>query len=123
MRKVLADMHVAARSSRWTKHVIFALLTLLFVGYFPSQILASDPKLAGLQRQLHSLEGEITQLERDNANKSGQVEALRTSVLAIEKRARNDLGMVYPGETVIKLLRTPPAGTAGAQAAPGEIPR
>lgn len=106
MRKVLADMHVAARSSRWAYRVLLALFVLLLVGYFPAKILAPDSRLAPLQRQLHGLQAETLQLERDNSSKSVQVEALRTSIPAIEKRARNDLGMVYPQEMVIKLVKS-----------------
>jgi cell division protein FtsB len=38
---------------------------------------------------------------------AAEVEALRTDPSAIEAHARDELGMVYPGEIVLRLEKSP----------------
>ena len=62
-----------------------------------------DPRTTRLERQLDELGTEARALRGVNADLAREIEALRTSVGAIEDRARADLGMVYPDEIVLRV--------------------
>ncbi|MEZ4368395.1 MAG: septum formation initiator family protein [Kofleriaceae bacterium] len=61
----------------------------------------------GLRAQLEASRAELRELSTRNARLASEVEALRTDVTAIEAHARDELGMVYPGELVLRIERTP----------------
>lgn len=50
------------------------------------------------RRRAESLLRDIEDLRQDNARIAGQIQALRTNASAIEKIAREELGLVRPGE-------------------------
>jgi cell division protein FtsB len=60
------------------------------------------------EKQIEQLHGEIEKLNHDNQSLAEQVNALKTDPKAIEKIAREDMGLVRPGETIFKL---PPEAT------------
>jgi cell division protein FtsB len=53
------------------------------------------------------LRQEIHQLNEENQNLSGEVRALKTDPAAVEKVAREDMGLARPGELVFRLPETP----------------
>ena len=108
MRKVLVDMHVAPATRRWGTRLLLALAVAVVIGYVPAQILARDPRVPGLRRQVTGLEQEIEVVEQQNGRLIREIEALRADVHTIESRARAELGMVYPNELVLRIA--PPAG-------------
>jgi cell division protein FtsB len=112
VRKVLVDMHVAPATRRWGGRLLLALAVAVAIGYVPAQILARDPRVPGLRRQVDGLEREISTVERQNQRLIREIEALRSDVHTIESRARAELGMVYPNELVLRIARP-----AGGQAA------
>jgi len=56
--------------------------------------------------QVDSLRHEVEALQQENAQLSGEITALRQSPLAIERLAREQLGLARPDETVF-LIREP----------------
>ena len=101
MIKVKADMHVAPALRRWTIRGVLALVVAGAIAYIPAG--GVDDREARLRRQLDATRAEATELRAGNALRAAEVEALRTDPSAIERRARDDLDMVYPDEIVIRL--------------------
>ena len=60
-----------------------------------------------MKREVESLEREITGLRTDTAELSAAVSRLRSDPESIEKVARETLGLVKPGDRVLKLPPSP----------------
>ena len=103
-------MHVPPALRRWSARLGLAVVVAIAIGYVPGQVLRRDPRTAKLQTQLDDLDAEATKLAAGNAALVRDIRALRSSVGAIEDRARADLGMVYPDEIV---MRVPPPDGGG----------
>lgn len=99
--KVKADMHVAPALRRWTIRGVLALVVAGAIAYIPAG--GVDDRAARLRRQLDATRAEAATLRAGNAELAAEVEALRTDPGAIERHARDDLDMVYPGEMVLRL--------------------
>ena len=56
--------------------------------------------LAEKKRRAHALEQDIARLETENRRLAAAIEALKTDPRAVEAIAREELGLVKPGETV-----------------------
>lgn len=118
--KVKADMHVPPALRRWAVRIVLALAVALAIAYAPGN---SESQAQHLRRQLEDAGREARELAADNARLAGDIDALRTDPQAVEARARNELGMVYPGEIVLRLegfddgTAAPPAPPA-AEGAP-----
>lgn len=102
--KVLADMHVPAALRRWATRLVLAIAVALAIAYVPGD---SEHQAVQLRRQLADARREAKELEAANARMATEVDALRTDAEAVEARARNELGMVYPGEIVLRLEAAP----------------
>ncbi len=57
--------------------------------------------------RLTHLEQKVNRLKRQNAELRAEVENLRTVGQAIERRAREDLGMIREGEIFIRVIEPP----------------
>jgi cell division protein FtsB len=66
--------------------------------------------LAQKRHQVEELRSEIGTLREDNARLASEVAALRTSPRAVERLAREQLGLARPDEVVFLLRRTDAAG-------------
>lgn len=64
-------------------------------------------KVWEMRRELETLEREIAQLRANTAELARTVERLRNDPAYIEKLAREDLGYVRKGETVLKFPSQP----------------
>ena len=60
-------------------------------------------RYARLKRDLHSLEDRNARLASDNARLKREVQRVRTEPAAIERAARESLGLVRSGEVVFNL--------------------
>ena len=65
----------------------------------------------GGQREVAQLEAQVTRQARDNAGLqqrndalAAEVEDLKSGEAAVEERARNELGMIKPGETFYRVV-------------------
>jgi cell division protein FtsB len=101
--KRLADMHVPPALRRWALRLGLAIVVAIALGYLPGGMLRRDPRALKLEVELDEQRAEARALEADNARLARDIDALRTSVHAIEQTARADLGMVYPDEIVLRV--------------------
>jgi cell division protein FtsB len=86
----------------------FLLFLLVFgVGIVTISLLGDQGLLAyyGLRREESSLRADIDRLERQEGNVSRRIQSLRSDPQYIEMLARQRLGLVKPGETVLQLPR------------------
>jgi cell division protein FtsB len=102
--KVLADMHVPPALRRWAVRLALAFAVALAIAYVPGD---SERQAVRMRRQLEDTRREARELEAGNRRMASEVEALRDDPEAIEARARNELGMVFPGEIVLRLEAAP----------------
>ncbi|MEW6324578.1 MAG: septum formation initiator family protein [Nitrospirota bacterium] len=106
------------RRRRWLKTLgvtaaAFVLFKLLFSFVFSDMGIFT---FVDLHRARHELRREIADLRQRNAKLAGQVQALRSDPVYIEALAREQLGMVRPGEQVFRLV---PSEKGAAPALPG----
>ena len=66
-------------------------------------------QLVSQRERAESLAREIEQLKADNSRLAVEIRALRTDPSAIERIAREELGLVRPGETVFVIREEPTA--------------
>jgi len=102
--RVLADMHVPPALRRWSIRLVLALVVAAAIAWVPA---GDDAQAARLRQQLESLQREGATLRTRNTAMAAEVEALRTDPSAIEAHARDEMGMVYPGEIVLRLETKP----------------
>ncbi|HEY1058985.1 MAG TPA: cell division protein FtsB [Limnobacter sp.] len=102
------------------RFISFTLLALLALLQYPLWF-----GKGGLMR-VHELEQQLAQqrkvnetLRLRNQQLEGDVRSLRDGVEAVEERARNDFGMVKPGETFIQLIDPKPGVTTSVPSIPG----
>jgi|SRR6516225_9247272 cell division protein FtsB len=100
-------MHEAPAFRRWIVRLGLALVVAVGIGYLPGGMLRRDPQAIKLEAQLGALGTEAREVAAENAALARDIEALRTDVRAIEDRARADLGLVYPGELVLRVKEKP----------------
>lgn len=102
----LADSH----KTKATIRVVFllsAVLTLVFLISF----VFSEEGISELQRarkRVDDLQAQISRLQAENARLRWEIESLKRSTFAVERIAREDLGMSKPGEIVYMLPRAEP---------------
>lgn len=108
MARVLADMHVPPALRRWSIRLVLAIMVAGLIAWVPA---GDDDRAERLGDQLDDLRREVTTLRAKNQGLAAEVEALRTEPSAIERHARDELGMVYPGELVLRLETPPPPPT------------
>ncbi len=82
---------------------LFAGICAILLG---AALLGRDGFLAVIvnQRHLSELRGEVARLRDDNRLLQGQIRSLRNDLTSIERIAREDLGLVKPGETVYEFI-------------------
>lgn len=80
-----------------------AVLVIALVGA-PVLIFSPEglPRLRGLERELASVDDENRRLEREIEELRGHVERLRDDPAAVERIARDDLGLVRQSEVVFQ---------------------
>ena len=97
--------HDSRRATQVTLKAVVLLsgvLTLVFLVSF----FFSDRGIAELQHARHrvaDLQADIVKLQTENARLRGEIDSARRSTWAVEKIAREDLGMSRKGEVVYML--------------------
>ena len=86
---------------------IVLLLLLVLLGWLQYRLWFGN----GGQREVAQLEAQVTRQARDNAGLqqrndalAAEVEDLKSGEAAVEERARNELGMIKPGETFYRVI-------------------
>jgi len=98
--------------SRYARAILgLALLLLAIHDVFGSHGLLA---MRRTQSQIQRLRGEIDRLNQENDDLNQQVKALRSDPKAVERIAREEMGLARPGEMIFKLADKPQesAGTA-----------
>jgi cell division protein FtsB len=96
-------MYVPPAWRRWGARVGLALGLAIAIAYLPWRT-TSDERVDKLRGQLDATTADIARLAHDNARLEREVAALRIDARAIIDHARDELGMVYPGEVVLRVL-------------------
>ena len=83
------------------------LASVMFVVFAISFVFSDRglPELQQARTRVATLHAEITHLETENARLRAEIDSVRKSSYAIERIAREDLGMSRAGETVYMLPR------------------
>jgi cell division protein FtsB len=99
--------HDSRRATQVTLKAVVLLASVLFIVFAISFIFSDRglPELQHARTRVASLHSEITRLETENARLRAEIESVKKSSYAIERIAREDLGMSKQGETVYMLPR------------------
>ncbi len=98
----------------FVRHNARTLLALAFLVVLLGDIFSTHGFLAmqRTQREIEQVSKEIQQLTEDNRKLAGEVKALKTDPKAIERIAREEMGLARPGELIYKLPAQPPKPAA-----------
>lgn len=97
--------HDSRRATQVTLRLVILLSGVLTVVFFVS-FFFSDRGIAELQqarKRVAQLHLDITKLQADNARLHAEIESVKKSTYAVERIAREDLGMSKKGEVVYML--------------------
>jgi cell division protein FtsB len=90
--------------SFWGRHALkilgLAVLLLAIHDVFGSHGLLA---MRRTQSQIQELRGEIDRLKQENGHLNKQVQSLRSDPKAVERIAREEMGLARPGEMIFKL--------------------
>lgn len=103
---------------------ILLVVLLVLLGWLQYRLWfggGGEREVAQLQAQAARQRHDNTGLQQRNDALAAEVEDLKSGEAAVEERARNELGMIKPGETFYRVIepeqdamRDPADGTAGA---------
>ena len=94
--------HDSRRATQVTLRVV-VLLSLALTAVFLISFFFSDRGIAELhqsRKRVEALRADIKRLEAENARLRAEIESVKKSTYAVEKIAREDLGMSKKGEAV-----------------------
>ena len=94
-----------ARMRAWVLGTAIALIALTVGSVFGDRGILN---LVGKRRQVEALRAELDELRGENLRLSSEIEALRSSPRAIERLAREELGLARPDETVFLIREDGP---------------
>jgi cell division protein FtsB len=97
-----------ARMRAWVLGTVIALIALGVGSVFGDRGILN---MLGEREKLESLRSELEGLRAENARLSAEIGELRTSPRAIERLAREELGLAHPDETVFLIRESAPGDT------------
>ena len=97
--------HESRRATQVTLKAVVLLASVLFVVFSISFVFSDRglPELQHSRRRVAELHANIGHLQTENARLRAEIESVKKSSYAIERIAREDLGMSRQGETVYML--------------------
>lgn len=97
--------HDSRRATQVTLKAVVLLSGVLTLVFFISFVFSDRglPELQHARKRADTLRSEIARLEADNARLRAELESVKRSSYAVERIAREDLGMSKKGETVYML--------------------
>jgi cell division protein FtsB len=108
VRKAHAQSSGEEPKSFWNRYgrslLALALFLILMHDVFGSHGLLA---MRRTQTQIKQLRGEIDRLNQENNDLNKRVQALRTDPKAVERIAREEMGLARPGEMIFKLPEQP----------------
>jgi cell division protein FtsB len=117
-------MNTNPKKPHFLKILTFVMLSLLLLLLFGHGMLGKKGYLAvrRLKQQNEELNHKIEQLKRENGQTMEEIKALKSDPKTIEKIAREELGLVKPGEIRITTGKpessSPPAPSQPSQQLP-----
>ncbi|HXA16266.1 MAG TPA: septum formation initiator family protein [Thermoanaerobaculia bacterium] len=89
------------------RRIAVILVALLILGGIASLFVTgrATSELQQSRKRVESLHAEIQQLQQENARLRAEIESVRNSTYAVERIAREDLGMSKRGEVIYLLPR------------------
>jgi cell division protein FtsB len=106
-REELTRGEPRARMKAWVLGTVIALIALTVGSVFGDRGILN---LMSKRRQVEELRGELEALRAENARLSAEIAALKTDPRAIERLAREELGLARPDETAFLIREEEPAG-------------
>jgi cell division protein FtsB len=91
-----------------SRRLVAAALGVVVVGGLAAYGGAGVLRVRAMQQEVRRLEGEITTLRAQTEKLTATIDKLRHDPAYIEKLAREDLGYVREGDTVLKFPATKP---------------
>lgn len=97
--------HDSRRATQVTLKVVVLFASVLFVVFAISFVFSDRglPELQHARTRVAGLRGDIDKLQAENARLRAEIESVKKSSYAIERIAREDLGMSKQGEIVYML--------------------
>ena len=115
MRTPSIGVNMRGLSSVWLRRLGIAALVALALGYVPYHLYGSSglARYVKLRRERDALHDGNLKLHEANQRLRAELEALsdddgNLSKAAVERAARDELGLVKPGEVVYKVADWPP---------------
>jgi cell division protein FtsB len=98
-------MEMPKRVSIWMWRLVAAGVTAAALAYIPYRVYGSEGYVhyRQLATQVHELEQGNASIAAQNAHLEQEIQRVRDDLAAIAGVARDELGMVGPGEIVIKI--------------------
>jgi cell division protein FtsB len=113
-------VHAVPRNiSFWRRHARTILAgALLLIGIH--DILGPHGFLAmrRTQKEMDQLRSDVARLNKENSSMSDEAKSLKSDPQAIERIAREEMGLARPGEMIFKLPPPAPGQSGGAAAKP-----
>jgi len=99
--------HDPRRATQVTLRAVILLSGVLTIVFFISFFFSDRgyPELQHAQKRVDGLRGEIAHLQSENARLRAEIESVKRSTYAVERIAREDLGMSKKGEVVYMVKR------------------
>jgi cell division protein FtsL len=95
------------RAAQAIRRIAVILVALLILGGIASLFVTgrATSELQQSRKRIESLHAEIHQLEQENARLRAEIDSVKKSTYAVERIAREDLGMSKRGELIYLLPR------------------
>ena len=99
------SLHDPRRATQVTLKAIVLLASVMTIVFLISFVFSDRglPELQHARARVESLRAQIEKVEADNARLRAEIESVRRSSYAIERIAREDLGLARKGETIYML--------------------
>lgn len=104
---------------------ILLLLLLVLLGWLQYRLWygqGGQHEVSALQQQVQRQQRDNDGLQQRNDALAAEVEDLKSGEAAIEERARNELGMIKPGETFYRVVESEPPQVPPASHEPEQEP-
>jgi cell division protein FtsB len=100
--------HDSRRATQVTLRAVVLLSGVLTVVFFISFFFSDRglPELQHARQRANEMRADIKHLESENARLKSEIESVKKSTYAVERIAREDLGMAKPGEVVYMLPKS-----------------
>jgi len=95
------------RATQAIRRIALILVAILALGGVASLFVTgrATSELQQSRKRVESLNAEIRQLEKENARLRGEIDSVKKSTYAVERIAREELGMSKHGEVIYLLPR------------------